>query len=127
MDNETLVDDRVEVSEKLVRLLDREGFRLHGAFWILRTDDDRWHLMIVTPLVDEIGPLETYKRVQSILMANKDLDIELSDLVAASPHDPLPERIRLVARTRKNAIERIRLYESSLAGKGRGALVLRST
>jgi hypothetical protein len=40
-----------------------------AALWLLSPELEEWRLVIATPLIDEVGPIEAYTQVQSILEA----------------------------------------------------------
>jgi hypothetical protein len=55
MDTETLVDKQIEDGQKFLEALARHGVEVAGAFWLARSDEGKWELYIVTPLVDREG------------------------------------------------------------------------
>lgn len=66
-------------------------FRVKSAFWWYFPESDEWRLVIATPLVDEEGPLATYKDIQKILARRPDLNLSLQSISVLSPKD---ERVR---------------------------------
>jgi hypothetical protein len=66
-------------------------FRIKSAFWWYFPESDEWRLVIATPLVDEEGPLATYKDIQRILARYPDLSLSLQSISVLSPKD---ERVR---------------------------------
>lgn len=85
---ELLVNNRIRQGADLLEALDRAGFPVTAAFWYL--NDGRWRYVIATPVVDKVGPRETYGQVDDILRSS-DVDIELWDIAVVSPQDQLPD------------------------------------
>lgn len=48
MAEEPLVEDAIKAGAEFVKLLDRIGVPVSGAFWLYQPDADRWRLVIVT-------------------------------------------------------------------------------
>lgn len=42
-----LVDQNIEAGRQFVMLLDELGIKVHAAFWLYRSDTERWRLVIV--------------------------------------------------------------------------------
>jgi hypothetical protein len=62
-------------------------FRIKAAFWWYSPESNEWSLAIATPLVDEEGPLATYKDIQKILALHPDLNLSLQNISVLSPKD----------------------------------------
>src|SRR5437667_238958 len=67
MDKGLLVREQMEGGQKLVEQLAKNGFPLKAAFWRKEDDDSRWHLYLVTPLVEERGPFEAYRQIEAAI------------------------------------------------------------
>ena len=58
-----LVNRAIEDGEKLVERLERKQFPVSAAFWRYLDEDMLWRLLIVSPVVDQEGPLRSYMHV----------------------------------------------------------------
>jgi hypothetical protein len=61
MDTDTLVESQIEDGQKFLARLTEEGFKVTAACWVKPSEDEGWTLYIATPMVDERGPIETYR------------------------------------------------------------------
>jgi len=64
-------------------------FKPKAAFWLYLPESLEWRLVIATPLVDEQGPLATYRDIRAVLAANLDLNLSLLNISVVSPKDPM--------------------------------------
>ncbi len=60
----TLVETQIEDGEKIVRQLDADRFNVDSALWFFDTQKDKWILLIATPLINSIGPKESYAKIK---------------------------------------------------------------
>ena len=67
MDQIALVERQIEDGQKLVEQLAVSGLPVCTAFWVNATEASQWYLYIVSPVVDERGLTEAYRRVQAIM------------------------------------------------------------
>jgi hypothetical protein len=67
MDTAVLVRTEREAAWKLLEDLEKEQFPMTAAFWQYLPDAETWRLVIATPLVDEIGSIAAYTRLQTLL------------------------------------------------------------
>lgn len=67
MDKTTLVGPDLQEGWKLLKLLDHDGMKIHAALWQKNAEWGNWQLDIVTPLVDEVGSFNVYKRIDGIM------------------------------------------------------------
>ncbi len=90
-------------------------FRIKAAFWWYSVESDAWCLAIATPLVDEAGPLATYKDIQRILAWHPDLNLSLHSISVLSPKD---ERVKAFKKALKVASDPVgvRFTRSALNG-----------
>jgi hypothetical protein len=66
MDQDTLVK-QIEGGRTLIAQLRGRGFEVKDAFWAKTDDSDQWYLYIVTPVVEELGPLEAYRQIHTAI------------------------------------------------------------
>jgi hypothetical protein len=79
----------LKLGRRKLKWLPASHFRLEAAFWCYLPDSREWRLVIATPLVDEQGPLVTYRDVRLVLSQNLDLDLSLQNISVVSPKEPL--------------------------------------
>jgi hypothetical protein len=87
-----LVDQDVAAGQALVDALDRNGFPLNGALWYRLADPDQWRLLLISPLVDEVGPQAGYERLHTTMQGNSgtaSARLKLDDITLVSPNDDL--------------------------------------
>ena len=77
MASSALVDAEVDQGRDFVRLLDKIGVTVKGAFWLYYPDSDRWKLTIVTPDAER-GTRGLYVRA---LDAKADIDLSRVEFV----------------------------------------------
>lgn len=94
MDKTTLVDKYIEDGRILICALEKEKLIVDAAMWFYSEESDEWQLLIATPMVEEIGPKATYRKIQSILAGMPSLSISLMDISVLSPNSSLINTIR---------------------------------
>ena len=90
----TLPDRYIEEGRTLISALEQENFTYIAAMWLYSDEEDEWLLTIATPLVDELGPRETYRKVQTALSKLPSIYLSLSDVSVVSPRNHLITAIR---------------------------------
>ena len=82
-----LVKEIIDEGSRLLELLKRNNFHLNAALWHFVPDSNQqWVLVIVSPVVDQIGPLAAYGRLQRLLgMLRPASRLSLSDISLISP------------------------------------------
>jgi len=90
----------MEDGKRLIEELDKLEFPILAALWFYFPESDEWRLIIATPLIDEMGPLEAYTLLQSKLEKLKSLtEITLKDITIISPKDDLIKSLRIAIHT----------------------------
>jgi hypothetical protein len=99
----SLVERDIQEGRKLVQSLDLAGLRINAALWLFIPESSEWRLTIATPLVDEKGPLHTYRRVHTALKSiSPPLSISIQNIAAISPDDSLIQQLKGAVRTGRN-------------------------
>jgi hypothetical protein len=99
VDAVTLVEEQTRDGKRLVDRLRQEGVPVRAAGWVKPTDGDRWSLYLVTPLVDERGPIGAYRDVYRHLRSLGNLWITDSDVkLVGEGHPTAKDLIDLVRR-----------------------------
>lgn len=79
-----LVKSLVEEGERLVQRLEARRLHIGAALWYYF--DDRWRLVIVSPMVEREGPLRMYNRVEEALTQMQPTELSLSDISVMRPN-----------------------------------------
>jgi hypothetical protein len=79
-----LVEDLIKEGKLLVEALERIRFPITAAVWY-DFPETQWMLVIVSPVVDRIGPMAAYGRIQRALQTVQPSRLVLSDISLMSP------------------------------------------
>ena len=98
---EGLTEQMIEAGVKLVERLDQSESDVKAALWLFMSDENRWKMLVISPLVKTEGPRHFYKR---ILEANKgaseaEFIISLNDVSVADTSNQLVGLLRLAVST----------------------------
>jgi hypothetical protein len=86
MDKTALVGPDIEEGRTFLELLSRAGVKVNAALWERDEVFGRWSLLIVTPLVEELGVKDTYRKLDEILSkAPQRLALDLLDVSVFTP------------------------------------------
>lgn len=89
---QVLVEDQINAGREIQGELRKEGFRISNAFWC-RMPSGLWRLVIGSRIVDRIGGLEGYRRLNTVL-DRLGLRISMSGSISLlSPEDPAYQRL----------------------------------
>jgi len=100
MDKATLVEKEIADGKLLIEALDRANFTLSGALWFYFPKAEEWRLLLISPLVDSIGPRESYNRIQSVIEdLPQPFGISVIRISAISPKDRLVQLLKVAIRT----------------------------
>jgi hypothetical protein len=100
MDKAILVDKDIKDGESLIRALDRSQFTLSGALWFYFPKAEEWRLMLVSPLVDKIGPQKSYRIIQSVIEDfPSSFGISIINISVISPKSKLIQLLRMAIHT----------------------------
>jgi hypothetical protein len=80
MDTITLVDRQIEEGQILLDRLTAAEVAIKATWWVKPTDEDRWSLYVVTSLVDQMGLISAYRRVNDVRRSLGDFQITSSDI-----------------------------------------------
>jgi len=79
------VSELITDGQQLVQGLLRNRFPIVAALWFYYTESLEWRLVIVSPSVDQVGPLAAYGRVQRVLMGSHPSRLTLTDIALMGP------------------------------------------
>jgi hypothetical protein len=104
-----------QAGRRLLQELDKRHFPIDAALWLYRPEEDDWRLMLATPLVDEFGPSEGYRRLQRVVQKVPGTRLSLSNVELASPEDPFITLLRSAISTGPG-IHGVRFSRNSING-----------
>jgi hypothetical protein len=105
VDQNYLVEDRIEDGLKLVQKLIADGFEVKAAFWMLPGEEgSEWTLYIVSPAYDAEGPAKAYRAVYEALRSVTDPWVAMSDVKVIGLHNPIA----------RDAMEILRRYPAKM-------------
>jgi hypothetical protein len=79
-----LVNGLVDEGKKLIERLESRRLQVSAALWYYF--EDRWRLVIVSPVVEKEGPLRMYIRIEEALAQLKPEELKLSDISVMRPN-----------------------------------------
>ncbi len=98
MDTVTLVDSQIDDGQVLLDRLGDEGFVVRVACWLKPVDPDRWSLYIASPVVDEKGKFEGYRKVGGVMRSLGEIGITSSDVYLVGEKHPLVRDVLAILR-----------------------------
>lgn len=106
MDKATLVEKDIADGKSLIEALDRSKFTLSGALWFYLSKAEEWRLLLVSPIVDIVGPRESYKIIQSVIQDfPPSFGISIIHISVTSPKDKLIQLLKIAIRTERGISE----------------------
>ena len=114
MDKKILVETNIQEGKELVIALDNSKFIVSGALWFYYSQLDEWRLLIVSPLVDLIGPNKAYTIIQSVIQDLRPISISIFNVSVLSPKNNLIQLLRVALRTEPKTISQIRFTSNTI-------------
>ncbi len=100
MDQDLLVDDRIDDGEKVLSLLVRSGFDVAVAFWLQMSEDSSWYLYIASNAVNPGRVGDAYRTLYACLTKIPNNSVAISEVMMVPASDPIA-RAALALRDRK--------------------------
>jgi len=114
MDKAILVKENIEDGKRLIEALDKSNFRLTGALWFYLADSNEWRLLLVSPLLDRLGPRGSYSIIQSVIKDQPpSFGIPLEYISVKSPKNELIRLLKVAIRT-GSGISEIRFSQNTI-------------
>ncbi|GAI16757.1 unnamed protein product [marine sediment metagenome] len=114
MDKNILVEKNIEEGKILVEALDRSLFTLKGALWYYYLKHDEWRLLLVSPLVDRLGPKRSYTIIQNVIQDLHLFSISIIDISVLSPKNRLIQLLKIALSTGPRDISKIRFTRNTI-------------
>jgi hypothetical protein len=89
VDQELLVDSRMEDGEKLLSQLVRSGFDVTVAFWVRTSEEGLWHLYIGSNAVSPGSVGDAYGTLYTCLSKIPDTSVSFSEVKMVHPSNPM--------------------------------------
>ncbi|HLN26739.1 MAG TPA: hypothetical protein VK395_03285 [Gemmataceae bacterium] len=99
MDTESLVEKLIDDGEKLVERISLGGFPVTAAFWLRASENERWYFYIVSPLVDDEGLAQAYRRLHPFVWGvSEPLWIDPLEIKLIGPSNPIAQDVLAIHR-----------------------------
>ena len=95
----TLVDRRIDHGALFLAALDAAAVPIDSAFWLFTSEWNEWRLVLATPLVDEYGPLEAYRRLQLVYYAHPEISFRFDSIAVVGSDDLRVQEMRSAFKT----------------------------
>ncbi|MFI5103048.1 MAG: hypothetical protein ACHP9V_06735 [Terriglobales bacterium] len=108
----------IDLGRKVIAALGRAGIPVAVGLWAYASESEEWQLTIATPLVDEVGPLAAYGKVQKALQKTGVADeFPPRRIFLRSPKDRVIRSLQKESRALENlGREDYRLVNASIEG-----------
>jgi hypothetical protein len=108
----------IDLGRKVIAALSRAGIPVAVGFWAFVSEPEEWRLTIATPLVDELGPLAAYGKVNKALdKSGVPAGFALGRIFLRSPKDRVLRALQKESRALGNlGYEDYRLVNASIEG-----------
>jgi hypothetical protein len=114
MVKETLVGLDVELGNQILGLLDAAKFPVPVALWIRRGEEERWRLLLASPLYEKLGARGAYEKlIETLWPSNQDW--VRSPIQLQSTRTPLVRELRRIFR-RAASVAGMRLGGQMIGG-----------
>lgn len=95
-----MVEKDIADGKLLIEALDRSKFTLSGALWFYFPKAEEWRLLLVSPLVDRMGPRKSYSIIQSVIEDfPPSFGISIINISVTSPKSELIQLLKIAIRT----------------------------
>jgi len=110
MYSEILVGNKIEEGRRLIEVLEKSGLSPKTAFWYYAPKQEEWRLAMSMPLVDRIGTLKVYDKIDAIMKKVKPpLEMYIADLHLQESRSPLVKAVKgAVVHSKKPVIDRFK-------------------
>ena len=116
MDQTTLVAAiDIEGGTRLLKAMDQAMFDVCAALWLYTSETSTWRLIVATPKLEQLGPRAIYLQIQSVLTElEPPCNIALDDISVVNPESNLIKSLRVVFKTKPDAILKTAFTNNSI-------------
>ncbi len=94
MDTATLVTERIDDAEKLIKELSQQGFEVAGAFWLHSTENGKWRFYVISPGADTQGRAQAYRQLHTLIrQMPQSFGFEPLGVRLIGPTDPIARQV----------------------------------
>lgn len=114
---ESFSDSMKNAGAKLVERLDAQQADVKSAFWLYFSEDKVWKLIVASPLVDNLGPREYYRKVVTAneLASAEEEVISLNDIGVTNTSNKIVQLLSFAIGT-GDGISGIRFSRNTING-----------
>lgn len=116
MVKETLVERDISDGKKLIKILDKSGFKVRSAFWLYVSELSEWSLFLASDYVDKYGQKKAYEFIQNELLKVASIGISLSSINAVKVNDEMVNLLRMLITTEPDDLNEIRFTQNVING-----------
>jgi hypothetical protein len=92
MDQTPLVDEPIADGKRFLNRLAEAGFPVLVTAWVRETERWRWHLYLVSPVVEGEDIRAAYRRTNTLIrQMAQPFSVGPFDIMAVGPHEPMGE------------------------------------
>jgi hypothetical protein len=100
MDTESLVENLIDDGQKFVENVSQNGFPLMAAFWLKASENDRWYFYVVSPIVDDEGLAQAYRRLHPLVRGRSEPSgIDPLEIKLIGPGNPIAKDVLAIYRS----------------------------
>jgi hypothetical protein len=112
-----LLTEVIDEGRRLIRELSERGFEIDAAFWMFRSESERWRMTIATPHYEREGPRKAYSRLISAYdSVSPPLRIEITDIAVTSGEDRLVKALQSCFLFKRETVDTV-IEHASLDGE----------
>ncbi|HZM63530.1 MAG TPA: hypothetical protein VFB59_00165 [Candidatus Saccharimonadales bacterium] len=118
MDRKELSEESIKLGKKVLVGLDKAKFPVTTAFWFLDAESTSWRYIVASKLLDDLGPIEAYGKLQKQLLKILGKNsIFIKNVSIVSPAHPLINLLKIAVRTEPTWIGGIRFTGNVINGQ----------
>jgi hypothetical protein len=112
-----LLTEVIDEGRRLIGVLRERRFKIDAAFWIFRSEPERWKMTIATPLYDREGPRNAYSRlIAAYDSVRPPLRIEITDIALTRGEDRLVKALQSRFNFKRETVDTV-IEHASLDGE----------
>ncbi|MGH2583347.1 MAG: hypothetical protein ACRDJE_00360 [Dehalococcoidia bacterium] len=98
-----LVDEKIRGGQRLLEVLDKNKIQVDVALWLLDPNSESWRLVLASRQLENLGPGQAYRAIQSILRSSDIPGVELREISVRPPSSQLIKALRATISSGRDA------------------------